>query len=269
MGTPPSTIDTVGAVLLLGWAAGMWAAVAVVSVALRRPFRRRWVLPLSYGVIGLGVLGQLGHVQEHFAQVGYWAIHPQAQPWMTPWGTALADGLGVVDPMKPQLGMEILHFVGNLIFLAGIVGVAQVTRHAYGTKARRWGRMGVWMQGLHGVEHLVLMASVWLGAPRAIGLSTWVGLMPPGPGLWTYRVWWHLIANVVGTVIFAIALWHLWRERREVAASWATTSRRASVSRPPTGIPSPRSGRPPARTPSAPDRAAPGRTRPARAPGSP
>lgn len=31
--------------------------------------------------------------------------------------------------------------------------------------------MGVWMQGIHGLEHLSLMLSVWLGAKQAIGLS--------------------------------------------------------------------------------------------------
>jgi len=263
MGTAPSALDTIGAVLLLLWAAAMWAAVGVLAYAVRRPVRP-WTRPLAIGVIGLGVVGQLAHVQEHVAQAGYWVSHPQAQPWMTPWGTALANGLGQVDLMKPSLGMEILHFLGNLIFLAGLVGIALVTRHAYGTKARKWGRMGVWMQGLHGVEHLVLMASVWLGAPRAIGVSTWFGLMPPGPGLWTYRVWWHLVANAVGTVIFAIALWHLWRERREVAQAMAVT-----VSRPPTGTPSRRSHPRQARTRPTPGTAQPTRRRYARAPGNP
>jgi hypothetical protein len=64
------------------------------------------------------------------------------------------------------------------------------------------------------------MLSVWLGAPQAIGLSTWFGLLEPGPGLWTYRVWWHFIANVIGSVIFGIAVYHLWRERRQIAATY-------------------------------------------------
>jgi hypothetical protein len=208
-----SVLDILGAVLLLGWAVVMWVAVAVVAFADRA---RPWVFRLAVGVVGLGVVGQLGHVQEHFAQVGYWVLHPDAKPWMTPWGTGLANGFGIVDPSKPSLGMEILHFVGNLIFLAGLVGVALLTTRALHTKARKWGRMGVWMQGIHGLEHLALTLSVWLGAPQAIGLSTFFGLLEPGPGLWTYRIWWHFVANVVGTVIFAIAVWHLWRERNEV-----------------------------------------------------
>jgi hypothetical protein len=219
MGGSATFLDTAGAVVLVLWTAVMWLAVGVLAVANRRPVAP-WVLPLSAGVIGLGILGQLGHVQEHVAQAAYWVWHPDAQPWMTPWGTGLAAGFGQVDMSKPSLGMEILHFTGNLIFLAGLVGVMLITRRAVRTKARWWGRMGVWMQGIHGLEHLALMLSVWLGAPRAIGLSTWFGLLEPGPGLWTYRVWWHFIANVIGSMIFAMAVYHLWRERTVVAATY-------------------------------------------------
>jgi hypothetical protein len=42
----------------------------------------------------------------------------------------------------------------------------------------------------------------------------------PGPGLTTYRVWWHFAANIAGSVIFGLALYHLWRERREVRATF-------------------------------------------------
>jgi hypothetical protein len=213
-----SVWDSSGAVLLLLWALAMWAAVAILSYAGRGPVRP-WLYHASVGVIGLGVVGQLGHVQEHFAQTGYWVLHPNAKPWMTPWGTGLADGFGQVDASKPTLGMEILHFLGNFIFLAGIVGIMLITRRAQQTRARRWAKMGVWMQGLHGIEHGVLTLSVALGASQAIGLSTWFGLLDPGPGLWTYRIWWHMIANLIGTVIYAIALYHLWNERHEVRSS--------------------------------------------------
>src|ERR1700759_1420228 len=110
-------VDTLGAIGLLLWAAVMWAAVGVLAYAGRRTVRP-WMYRGSLGVIVLGVIGQLGHLQEHVAQAGYWVFHPESQPWMTPWGTALANGFGLVDPSKPTLGMEILHFVGNLIFLA-------------------------------------------------------------------------------------------------------------------------------------------------------
>jgi hypothetical protein len=212
------SLGTVGAVLLLVWALVMWGAVAVLWVGSRRPVSARW-FTAGVAVIGLGVIGQLGHVQEHVAQAGIWVAHPDSPPGMTPWGDGLAEGFGRVDPANKTLGMEILHLVGNFIFLAGLAGIMVVTRRALRTKARRWARMGTWMQAIHGLEHLSLTVSVALGA-RAIGLSTWFGLLPDGPGLWTYRVWWHFLANVLGSVIFAIALRHLWHERREIEASF-------------------------------------------------
>ncbi|WP_245975551.1 DUF6008 family protein [Amycolatopsis palatopharyngis] len=223
MGATASVLDTLGAVTLLAWTVAMWAAVAVLAYANRGPVRP-WVYRTAAAQIFLGVVGQLGHLQEHIAQVGYWVVNPNAPAWMTPWGTGLADGFGQIDHSKPSLGMEILHFAGNLLFLAGIVGVMLITQRAVRSKARTWAKMGVWMQGIHGLEHFVLMLTVWLGAPRAIGMSTWFGLLEPGPGLWTYRVWWHFAANVVGSVVFAIAVYHLWRERGRIASAYQPAS---------------------------------------------
>ncbi|UOX91950.1 DUF6008 family protein [Amycolatopsis sp. FBCC-B4732] len=210
--------DTAGAVLIVLWALAMWAAVGVLAYANRGPVRP-WVYRGSAAVIGIGVLGQLGHVQEHIAQVGYWLGHPNSPAWMTPWGTGLANGLQMVLPDRPTFGMELLHLTGNFIFLAGLAGVMVITRRALKTRARRWAKMGVWMQGLHGLEHLVLTLSVAFGS-RAIGLSTFFGLVGPGPGLTTYRVWWHFVANVAGSIIFGLALYHLGKERREVRATF-------------------------------------------------
>lgn len=223
MGHSVSAWDTTGAILLLLWAVVMWTAVGILAYANRGPVKR-WMFHGSIGVIVLGVVGQIGHFQEHIAQAGYWVVHPNAQPWMTPWGTGLANGFGRVDQSKPSLGMEILHLAGNFIFLAGLAGIMVITWRAQQTRARKWGKMGVWMQGIHGLEHLTLTLSVAFGAKQAIGLSTWFGLLDPGPGLWTYRIWWHAIANVIGTTIFAIALYHLWRERATVSAAYETSA---------------------------------------------
>jgi hypothetical protein len=108
-----------------------------------------------------------------------------------------------------------------------------ITWRAQQTRARKWGRMGVWMQGVHGLEHLTLTLSIAFGAKQAIGLSTWFGLLDPGPGLWTYRIWWHAIANAIGTAIFAIALYHLWRERASVSAAYETSAPAAAGRRAP------------------------------------
>lgn len=210
--------DVTGATLLVLWAVAMWAAVGVLAYANRGPVRP-WVYRGSLAVIGIGVVGQLGHVQEHIFQVGYWLGHPNSPAWMTPWGTGLANGLQMILPNRPTFGMELLHLTGNFIFLAGLAGVMVITRRALGTRSRRWAKMGVWMQGLHGLEHLVLTLSVAFGS-RAIGLSTFFGLVDPGIGLTTYRVWWHFVANVIGTIIFGLALYHLAKERREIRATY-------------------------------------------------
>ncbi len=214
-----SSWDTVGAILLLLWAVTMWAAVAVLWCANRRT-ARPWLYRASATVIVIGVVGQIGHLTEHVAQVGSWLQHPNSPAWMTPWGTALARGFGRVDTTKPTLGMEILHLTGNFIFLAGLAGIMVITRHNRLTRTRRWGKMGAWMQGIHGLEHLSLTLSVAFGASQAIGLSTWFGQLTPGPGLVTYRVWWHFTANVIGSIIFGVALYHLWCERREIRAPY-------------------------------------------------
>ncbi|MER7481324.1 DUF6008 family protein [Streptomyces sp. NPDC126510] len=220
MGGAVSLLDTWGAVVFIGWAVAMWAAVAVLAYAHRGPVRR-WLYRTAVAVIGLGVVGQIGHFQEHVAQAGYWVANPYAPAWMTPWANSLARGMGQVDPARPALGMEILHLTGNFIFLAGLVGIVQITRRAAGDlRSRKWARMGVWMQGIHGVEHIVLTVSVALGAARAIGLSTWFGVIDPGPALVTYRVWWHFVANLVGTAILAVALCYLWKEKRAVRAGF-------------------------------------------------
>jgi hypothetical protein len=223
--------DTVGAILLLAWAVAMWAAVGVLAFA-NRGRARPWVYQGALAVILIGVVGQLGHLQEHLAQAGYWIGHPNAKPWMTPWGTGLAKGFGQVDKSKPSLGMEILHLTGNFIFLAGMAGVMVITYRARQTRTRKWGRMGVWMQGIHGLEHVALTLSVALGAKQAIGLSTWFGTLPAGPGLWTYRIWWHAIANLIGSYIFAMALYQLWRERAVVRATYLAPSAGAPAKEP-------------------------------------
>jgi hypothetical protein len=128
--------------------------------------------------------------------------------------------------------MEILHLTGNMIFLAGLAGVMAITWRARRTRARRWARMGTWMQTIHGLEHLALTLSIAFGANRAIGLSTWFGLLPNGPGLWTYRLWWHAVANVIGSIIFGMAVYHLWKERAVVRAAYQSSAVEGVVNEP-------------------------------------
>src|SRR6476620_7632 len=97
----------------------MWVAVAGLAWANRGP-GRPGVYRASLVVIAIGVVGQIGHLQEHVAQAACWVAHPESPAWMTPWGNGLARCFGQVDKSRATLGMEILHLVGNLIFLAGL-----------------------------------------------------------------------------------------------------------------------------------------------------
>ncbi len=212
--------QSVSAFLLLGWAVAMWATV--ISLALSRRHRQgSRAYHIAGALVVIGLFGQVGHLQEHLVQVGFWVAHPESPGWMSPWAAGAAHVFGRIDPSAPTQGMEILHLVGNLIFLAGVMGVLFITRRARHTRAYAWGRFAGWMQGLHCVEHLALTLSIGLGADRAIGVSTWFGLMGPGPGLWTYRIWWHVLANTITTVVFATSAWHVWRSRLEIASTFA------------------------------------------------
>jgi hypothetical protein len=228
-----STLNEIGALLLLGWAVAMFLAVAV----LRRGHGRGVYLGLA-GVVGVGLAGQIAHMGEHVVQIGYWLQAPNAPTRMTPWGSGMGRGFGRIETGKPVLGMELLHLVGNLIFWAGLLGAVLLTRRHPVSGARRTARIGAWVQGAHCVEHLSLTASVWLGAHRPIGLSTWFGTLPPGPGLWTYRVWWHFWANAIPTAIFVTAAVQLWRDRRSIAAGFVITPAQSAPADP-VSVPAP------------------------------
>jgi hypothetical protein len=65
------------------------------------------------------VVFQLVHFIEPVARLGYWAMHTSSAPWLTPWSMAGRELL-VVDS-TPASGNELLHLVGNLILLAGVL----------------------------------------------------------------------------------------------------------------------------------------------------
>lgn len=176
---------------------------------------RRWRWALLAGAVGGGVF-QVGHFGEHVAQAGYWTMHTDAAPWMTPWAKHLADSFGRVAPGTPSFGMEALHLVGNAIFLAGAVAIATAVVRDGPSGSHRPARIGVVVQTVHVIEHVALTVSVLVGS-RARGVSTLFGMLDAGPGLWTYRVWWHLTINAVATVLLGIAVVR-WRRPAERTA---------------------------------------------------
>jgi hypothetical protein len=176
----------------------------VVGFLLVGLVRRQWRWPLLAGVAA-GAVFQLGHFGEHVAQAGYWAGHTEEAPWMTPWASALARSVGGLVPGTPTFGMEALHLVGNAIFLTGVVAIYVAVLRDGSAFSQRPARAGVAVQSVHVLEHVALTLSVLVGG-RARGISTGFGLLVPGPGLWTYRVWWHLTINAIATALLAAAV---------------------------------------------------------------
>ena len=139
---------------------------------------------------------QVVHFVEHVAQLGYWMSHPAEAPWLTPWAIAGRDA-PIVDG-TPASGNELLHLVGNLIFLAGLIALAAlVWRMGRSSKDIPYLKPALWLQGIHVIEH-VLLTGTYLAAGKAIGFTTLFGLAqgPFGSGL---RVWAHFLLNLVGT----------------------------------------------------------------------
>jgi hypothetical protein len=101
-----------------------------------------------------------------------------------------------------------MHLVGNGIFLVAVGAAWWLCAHS----AKRPDRRGVSLmraatliEAFHILEHSALTITV-LPVGRPIGLSTGFGELDPGPALWTYRIWWHLVFNLTPVILAGIAL---------------------------------------------------------------
>ena len=186
-------------------------------VWLRRPEQR---LAVTVVVATSGLLFQVVHTIEHAAQSAAWLAHPDQPPWLTPWAATGRDWLALGGDVA--LGNELLHLVGNLVFLVGLAAVARLARHLGS------GRPGaltaaLWIQGLHVAEHAALTVStVTLGS--AVGVTTLLGQLPPGPPLWTLRVLAHFTINAAAVVTTAWAVHHMWQADGRVTRPGTATS---------------------------------------------
>lgn len=144
---------------------------------------------------------QAVHLIEHVAQLGYWIGHPLEAPWLTPWAIEGREVLAASGNLA--LGNELLHLVGNLIFLGGLLALVLYCRRRE-EEARSPLRVAMVVQGIHVAEHVVLTATtaVW---GEAAGLSTFFGLVS-GPVMTSYRVWFHFLINLVATWFAARAV---------------------------------------------------------------
>ena len=164
----------------------------------------------TFSMIIFATVGfQLFHVFEHGLQLGYWVFNPDAKPWLTPWAESGVSGLAYFcDLTGTQLskvnkcGAELLHLVGNGIYLTGVVAMFIIARRSKLKDPVFSGN--VFFQGFHFVEHCTLTLTLLVNG-KAWGFSTLFGQLS-GSELSTYRVWWHFSINAIATILGILAL---------------------------------------------------------------
>ncbi len=176
----------------------------------------------------LGLLFQVGHFFEHAFQFVVWCLGDLSEicgrntPWMSEWVTELVRQIGLVvspsgsdQPRIMMLGLEVLHLIGNGIFLATLGLLYFLTRN-------KWVRWGLYIEGFHLYEHLMLTSTAYfIGKP--IGLSTLFG----GSGLGSRefavgtRVSWHFVMNLLPMPFAMVGLMEYWDEQKQ-AREFAT-----------------------------------------------
>lgn len=172
------------------------------------------------GVAGLGMAFQVGHFAEHAFQFGVWILGDLSNicgrdtPWMSTWVTEMVRRGGqsmfpTADAARQMMmGMEVLHLIGNSVFLASLGCLYYCVRS-------KWIRWALYIEGFHLYEHLMLTVSAYfIGKP--IGLSTLFG----GAGMIGspefavgYRVSWHFAMNLLPMPFAMIGLMEHVRSR--------------------------------------------------------
>lgn len=196
--------------------------------------RVRWLWAVCAGAM----VFQLVHMLEHLVQLGHWMANPQAPPYLTPWAAEGRDGLAVLTDGTPSTGNEVLHLLGNLVFLGGLVAAGALVV-AVGIHEVRWLRAASTTQGLHVVEHAILTMTALFGT-SAIGFTNLFGLIDPrtSTGAAT-RVWVHFALNLTGTVFALLAT-------REIVRNGWQVERRAAPPLPAVAVDGDGAGRLPA-----------------------
>jgi hypothetical protein len=164
-------------------------------------------------VAGLGLAFQVGHFVEHAVQFFVWLIGSASgicgrdTPWMSPWVTGVVEWFGrtafpLADAKRQMmLSMELLHLLGNTIFLTALAAL-------YWVMPSRWVKWGFLIELFHLYEHIMLTTTAFtLGKP--VGLSTLFG----GAGLLDkeaavgIRVTWHFIMNLFPMPFAMMGMW--------------------------------------------------------------
>lgn len=173
-------------------------------------------------VAGLGIIFQVGHFAEHALQFLVWltgnfqwvvsAFCGRDTPFMSGGVMSVVSAAGAflfpnADLARQMMmGVEILHLIGNTIFLVSIGCLYFVVKS-------KWVRYAFYIEGFHLLEHLLLtVTALYLGKP--LGLSTLFGYAPMvwggKEGAVGYRVSWHFVMNLAPLPFVMFALMHEW-----------------------------------------------------------
>jgi hypothetical protein len=162
---------------------------------------------IAYIFVAAGALFQIFHTVEHIIQMYRWGISPYSPPYMSPVAKTAAKQLesSFANTFNitgiPNIGMELLHLVGNSIFLTG--GIVLFYSPIF-KKIKSYALYPVLFEGLHLAEHISL---TFFAASKksAWGSSTLFNLLS-GPQLTTHRIVWHFIMNVLALAFYLLAI---------------------------------------------------------------
>jgi hypothetical protein len=182
--------------------------------------------------VGLGLAFQVGHFLEHGVQFLIWlsgkyewvtaTFCGRDTPFMS-WPVTEAVRLAgawlfpdTTIARQMMMGIELLHLVGNSIFLATIAGVL----YFIPTKLVRY---AFYIEAAHLCEHIALtITAYYVGKP--IGVSTLFGQAAPWWGKEAavgWRVTWHFVMNLLPMPFVMIAMMNEWTKRKEALAAWS------------------------------------------------
>jgi hypothetical protein len=178
-------------------------------------------------VATLGLLFQVGHFAEHAAQFAIWLLGDLSNicgrdtPWMSPWVTELVRQIGLAlvpsadAARRMMLGMEVLHLIGNSIFLVSLMSLFYCVRS-------KWVRWAIYIEAFHLYEHVILTATAcFVGKP--IGMSTLFGaanVIGEREFAVGCRVTWHFAMNLLPMPLAMLGLMEYWRRDRRFERAW-------------------------------------------------
>ncbi len=189
-----------------GLALALAAALVVLAIPRFSAMKHRNLAAVATGLLAF----QVFHFFEHAIQLGYWVANPGAAPFMTPWATSGAEGLGYWCSLLPGAGragvrgVEALHLVGNTLFLVGLIALGRVAKRSQPSMHLKGLRTATVVQWVHVVEHVLLVSSVFVFGD-AIGISTLFGFANGASWGPTTRVWFHFLINLAATAPAVVA----------------------------------------------------------------